>query len=193
LDGKDWSGNGTEPRISSHFPEWKNDANAAVFGQQHSTLQSDGNLHRQLYAILTASDVETYADAEKLFGLDLPEVLQAGEPLTCTLTSPIGDASLPLRATLFDETGSEIVSCLMRNLGGGRYQAQFEDIPPGQGVKVRIASASQDAPLDPVSGMSLWRPWSVSSSSDHGSAPEATALTAAHSIPAVLPQGPASA
>jgi hypothetical protein len=44
LDGRDRSGNGTEPRIAFHFPEWKNDANAAVFGQQHSTLQSDGRL-----------------------------------------------------------------------------------------------------------------------------------------------------
>jgi Lecithin:cholesterol acyltransferase len=154
LDGKDWFGDGTVPRISSHMPEWRNDATAAVFGQQHSTLQSDGNLHRQLYAILTASELETYADAEKLFGLDLPEVVEAGEPLAITVTSPGGDASLPLRAELFGEDGSEIDSRLMRNLGEGRYQAQFEDIPPGQ-VKVRIANATADVPLDPVTGVTL--------------------------------------
>jgi hypothetical protein len=154
LDGKDWSGDGTVARISSQMHEWKDDATAAVFGQQHSTLQSDGNLHRQLFSILTASEVETYADAEKLFGLDLPEVVQAGEPLAITVTSASGDASLPLRAVVFGEDGSEIDSSLMRNLGEGRYQAQFEDIPPCQ-VKVRIANATPAIPLDPVTGVTI--------------------------------------
>jgi hypothetical protein len=154
----DWSGDGTVPRISSHMPEWQNDATAAVFSQQHSTLQSDGNLHRQLFAILSASEVEKYADAERLFGLDLPEVVQAGEPLAITVTSPSGDATLPLRAEVFGEDGSKIGSSLMRNLGEGRYQAQFEDIPPGQ-VKVRIANATPAVPLDPVTGVTIvWDP-----------------------------------
>ncbi len=158
LGGKDWSGDGTVPRISSHMPEWKDDANAAVFGQQHSTLQSDGNLHRQLFSILTASEVETFADAERLLGLDLPEVVQAGEPLAITVSSASGDASLPLRADVFGEDGSEIDSSLMRNLGEGRYQAQFEDIPPGQ-AKVHIASATPGVPLDPVTGVTIvWDP-----------------------------------
>lgn len=158
LDGKDWSGDGTVPRISSHMPELKDDATAAVFGQQHSTLQSDGNLHRQLFAILTASEVEKYADAERLLGLDLPEVLRAGEPLAITVTSASGDASLPLRAEVFGEDDSEINSSLMRNLGEGRYRVQFDDIPPGQ-VKVRIGNATPDVPLDPVTGvMIVWDP-----------------------------------
>ena len=158
LDGKDWSGDGTVPRISSHMPEWKNDASAAVFGQQHSTLHSDGNLHRQLFSILTASEVETYADAEKLIGLDLPEVVQVGEALPITVTSASPDASLPLSAVVFGEDGSEIDCSLMCNLGEGRYQVQFKDIPPGQ-VKVRIATATPDEPLDPVTGVTIvWDP-----------------------------------
>ena len=159
-EGNDWnwSGDGTVPRISSHMPEWRNDAHAAVFGQQHSTLQSDGNLHRQLFAILTASEIETLADAERIIGLDLPEVVQAGEPLAITVTSASGDATLPLRAKVFGEDGSEVDSSLMRNLGKGRYQAQFEDIPPGQ-VKVRIANATRAVPLDPVTGVTIvWDP-----------------------------------
>lgn len=153
----DWAGDGTVPRISSHMPE-RNDATAAVFGQQHTTLQSDGNLHRQLFSILTASKVEKYADAERLFGLDLPEVVQAGEPLAITVTSPSGDASLPLRAHILDDADNEIDSSLMLNLGEGRYQAQFDDIPPGQ-AKVRIASAIPAVPLDPVTGVTIvWDP-----------------------------------
>lgn len=158
LDGKDLAGDGTVPRISSHMPEWKNDATAAVFGQQHATLQSDGNLHRQLFAILTASEVERYADGERLIGLDLPEVVLAGEPLDVRVTSARGDASLPLSAEVFGEDGNKIDSRLMRNLGQGRYQAQFEDIPPGQ-VKVSIASATPAVLLYSITGMTVvWDP-----------------------------------
>lgn len=71
LGAQDHRGDGTVPRISSHFPEWQNDAYAGAFGPQYATLQSDHNLHRQLFATLTASKIETYADAGNLFGLRL--------------------------------------------------------------------------------------------------------------------------
>lgn len=154
LEGNDWWGDGTVPRISSHFPEWKDDSYAGTFGQQHATLQSDSNLHRQLFAILTANQIETYADAEKLLGLELPEVVQAGEPLPVKVVSRTGDHKLPLRVHLLDEAGQEIDSCLMGNLGDGRYEAKFDDTVPGQ-VSVRIVSASPSVPLDTVTGVSL--------------------------------------
>ncbi|WP_197041892.1 lipase/acyltransferase domain-containing protein [Sandarakinorhabdus oryzae] len=154
LDAQDRRGDGTVPRISSHMPEWQDDAYAGAFGQQHATLQSDGNLHRQLFAILTAQELETYGAGENLFGLELPEVVQAGQSLPVTVTSSTGDGSLPLRVHLLDEQGTELDSQLLRNLGGGRYQAIFEDIAPGQ-VSVRVASATPTRPLDPVTGLTI--------------------------------------
>lgn len=158
LGAEDHRGDGTVPRISSHMPEWQNDAYAGAFGQQHAMLQSDGNLHRQVFAILTASELETYAVGETLFGLELPEVVQAGEPLPVVVTSTAGDETLPLRCLLLNEEGTEIDSRLMRNLGEGRYETAFTDIAPGQ-VKVHIASASPSIPLDPVTGLTIvWDP-----------------------------------
>jgi len=154
----EYRGDGTVPRVSSHYPEWHNDSYAAAFGQQHATLQSDANLHRQLFAILTAGEVEAYAGAESRFGLELPEVVTAGHPLLARVTSPAGDETLPLRATAFGEDGRELEGRLMRNIGSGTYEATFADLPPGQ-VTVRIGSATPNRPLDPVTGMTLvWDP-----------------------------------
>lgn len=155
---QDYRGDGTVPRISSHFPEWQNDGLAAAFGQQHSTLQSDANLHRQLFAILTANEIEIYADVENLFGLELPEVIEAGKALPVRVASPAGDETLPLCAILFGEDGRELGSELMRNRGNGTYEARFSGLPPGQ-VAVRIESATPARPLDPVIGTTLvWDP-----------------------------------
>jgi hypothetical protein len=151
-------GDGTVPRISSHYPEWTNDGYAAAFGQQHATLQSDANLHRQMYAILTAGEVEAYAGAENRFGLELPEVISAGEALVARVTSPAGDETLPLRAIVFGEDGRSLESRLMRNVGSGNYEATFADVPPGQ-VVARVESATPNRPLHPVTGMTLvWDP-----------------------------------
>jgi hypothetical protein len=154
LDDQDFAGDGTVPRLSSHPPEWQDDAYAAAFGQQHTMLQSDDNLHRQLFAILTASSVQRYAAAETLFGLDLPEIIQAGEPLTVTAISPSGDRTLPLRVYLLDDSGSEVGSGLMQNLGQGRYEARFENIGPGL-ISVRVGSATPARPLDSVTGVTM--------------------------------------
>lgn len=154
LDGQDFAGDGTVPRISSHPPEWQDDAYAGAFGQQHATLQSDANLHRQLRAILTAGGIERYAAAEDLFGLELPDVIQAGEPLTVTAISAIGDHTLPLRAVLLNDEGIEIADHLMRDLGHGLYKEKFADVPPGL-ISVRVESATPRRPLDPVVGMTI--------------------------------------
>jgi hypothetical protein len=154
LGNQDYRGDGTVPRISSHFPEWQDNAYAGAFGQQHATLQSDRNLHRQLFAIMTASELEILAAGEHLFGLELPDVIGADEVLPLNVTCPSGDDKLPLRATLFSEDGAELDSRLMRNLGKGSYEAEFTDLPAGQ-VTVRVDSATSDRPLDPVTGVTL--------------------------------------
>lgn len=89
-DGKNFKGDGTVPRLSSHPPELESDDVAGPFGQLHTTLHSDANLHRQLRAILTADQMEVYASAENLFGVDLPDVVPHGSPLVVTATSATG-------------------------------------------------------------------------------------------------------
>lgn len=158
LDTQDMRGDGTVPRISSHFPEWQNDQYAGSFGQQHATLQSDGNLHRQLFSILTASQLETYMAPERSIGLKLPDIVQSGNRLPVTVSSPNKDDSLPLQAILMNEEGNELETHLMRNAGQGRYETAFENVSPGQ-IKVRIASASPDISLDQVTGVTIaWNP-----------------------------------
>lgn len=160
IGGNDWAGDGTVPRLSSHFGEWVNDGYAPVFGQQHSSLQSDSSLHRQLFSILTTSEIETSAGgaSEAVLGLDLPEMIEAGAPFALSVTSPFEDSTLPLKATLFDGHGKTIESHLMRNLYKGRYEATFKGIAPDL-VSVRIESATPYRPFDPITGWTLvWDP-----------------------------------
>jgi hypothetical protein len=153
-DGKNFKGDGTVPRLSSHPPEFESDDVAGPFGQLHTTLHSDANLHRQLRAILTADQMEVYASAENLFGVDLPDVVPHGSPLVVTATSATGDTSLPLRAEINDESGAKVASKLLRNIGKGRYEGRFDALPPGLAT-VTVKSATPGRPLDPVIGMTI--------------------------------------
>ena len=153
-NGKDFNGDGTVPRLSSHPPEWESDAIAGAFGQLHATLQSDPSLHRQLRAILTADQMEGYAAAEDLIGLEIPEIVTPSELLVANAISATGDTSLPLRAEIKDEAGRVVGSSLMRNLGEGRYDARFDALPPGLAI-VTVQSATPRRQLAPVTGMTL--------------------------------------
>ena len=153
-NNRDFKGDGTVPRQSSHPPEWANDESAGAFGQQHAMLQSDTNLHRQLFAILTADALEVFAAAGDQLGIELPELVERQSPLVLVATSATGDTTLPLRAIVRDEAGHEIESTLMRNVGFGRYEATFHNLPAGL-VTVAAGSASRARPLHSVVGTSL--------------------------------------
>jgi hypothetical protein len=47
-----------------------------------------------------------------------------------------------------------VESKLLRNVGEGRYEAQFDALPPGLAT-ITVKSATPARPLDPVTGMTI--------------------------------------
>jgi pimeloyl-ACP methyl ester carboxylesterase len=153
-NGDDFGGDGTVPRISSHPTDWPDDASAAVFGQQHATLQSDEHVLRQIYGILTAERVQQYADAGISLGIEAPDMILAGEKLQIHAISTIGDETLPLQATITDETGKRIESTIFRNNGNGNYEVAFAPLVPGL-LTITVDSAIPQKPLHPIRTQTL--------------------------------------
>jgi len=153
--GEDFRGDGTVPRMSSHPPEWEDDAYAAVFGQQHATLQSDKNAYRQLYSILTADKLVKFASPTDQLGLVVPDIVLADEQLDVEVSSWAHASGLPLVVTVSNEAGGAPSKKSMNSLGDGRYVARFEPPHrPGQ-LFVRVESAILNQPLGPLVGLTL--------------------------------------
>lgn len=158
--GEDRKGDGTVPRISSHPPEWENDARAVFFAQQHASLQTDTDLHRQIEGILSSSAEEFFAMDATLdvagdrLGVSLPDVVETEQALTITARSEFGDDGLKLQAELRHEDGTRLPPVPLRAVGGGVHEAAITDLPPGS-YAVTVASTLAASPIDPVTGLSL--------------------------------------
>lgn len=136
-DGKDRFGDGTVPRMSSHPPEWGNDAAAGYFGLQHGSLPADPDIYRQLYGILTSANLSKLMGGTKL-GLEMPDVIESGEALDIQVRAEDGDPNLTLEVELAGEDGKKSVTNLPPS-GGGIYRASVKDLTP-QGYTATVRS-----------------------------------------------------
>ena len=158
--GKDGKGDGTVPRLSSHPPEWDNDARSVFFAQQHPSLQADTDCHRQIDGILT-SDAGTYFStlAEQdmsgdRLGVELPDLVEAGQALRIVANSELGDEEIRLQAELKHEDGTLLPPVLLRHIGNGRHEAQITALRPGA-YQAKVSSMLSSSPVSPVTGLTL--------------------------------------
>lgn len=151
-NGKDRFGDGTVPRMSSHPPEWTNDGQSGFFGLQHASLAADTDAHRQIFGILTTESLSRLKGGTNL-GVEIPDLIQAGEILPIFARADDGDPNLALQAELRAEDGSTPASVKLRPDGAGGYRGEAKGLPP-QGYAVKISSYGP-LPVNPVTGLTL--------------------------------------
>jgi hypothetical protein len=155
--GTDYGGDGTVPRPSSHPPEWPNEAASVFVSQRHTILQSTDSILTQILGILTGQLGRFMGGAR--IGVDLPDIVQLGDPVPIQVASKDGDPSLPLHVICEGEDGQAFGSpIIMRATGDGRYHATVEGLPEGA-WRITIRSATPARPVEPVSDWVLvWNP-----------------------------------
>ena len=151
--GVDHGGDGTVPRPSSHPPEWDGDARAVFAAQKHASLQNtDGILH-QLFGSLTGN-LGKWMGGERI-GVELRDLVIAGDPLPIRAQAESGDPTLALQAAVMREDGVVVGEPLLLDSDGeGGYETQFFGLPAGT-YRVRVESAVPQRPVDPVTDITL--------------------------------------
>ena len=154
-DGEDMGGDGTVPRASSHPPEWDSDAGAAMAVQCHASLQATDGVQAQIFGILTADRLSRFMAPPSKVGVELPDLVAAGEELPVRAVAEDGNSTLPLRVTCVDEDGKQTGQPVnLRSDSEGGYEAKIKDLKPGA-YRVTISSAHPRRPVDPVTDLVL--------------------------------------
>jgi hypothetical protein len=125
--------------------------------QRHTILQSTDSILTQILGILTGQLGRFMGGAR--IGVDLPDIVQLGDPVPIQVASKDGDPSLPLHVICEGEDGQAFGSpIIMRATGDGRYHATVEGLPEGA-WRITIRSATPARPVEPVSDWVLvWNP-----------------------------------
>jgi pimeloyl-ACP methyl ester carboxylesterase len=155
---EDKSGDGTVPRPSAHPPEWENewDGTTVFAAQRHGTIQECETVLAQLFGRLTGRS-GTWLGADSI-GLEVPTLTPAGEALNIHVTAD--DPMLALAATVTPYDSQVVVEevGLLTNLGGGRYHATVNGLPPGT-YQVKLHPAETGSPFEPLSDIAIiWTP-----------------------------------
>jgi hypothetical protein len=134
IDGNDERGDGTVSRFASiPLDIAPDDLSQLSSSKRHGWLQQSRGVLDDFYGILTARTVVYMSDVPKPEdspGIELPEVLEPGEPLQITATS--ADPELLMFAEVSSsEQGSLPPAKALRNLGGGRYAVELRPLPEG--------------------------------------------------------------
>ena len=153
-EGKNFGGDGTVPRPSSHPPEWTDGDDRAVFAaQKHGSLQNSESVLDQLYGILTGH-MGKWMGGDRI-GLDIPDIVSEGDDITITAIAEGGDDTLALQAFIVDESGRQLAEPeLLDNTGDGHYKIGIKVPAPGP-YRIKIESAVPQRPVDPVTGITL--------------------------------------
>jgi pimeloyl-ACP methyl ester carboxylesterase len=157
--GEDKGGDGTVPRPSAHPPEWADEygGRTVAAAQRHATLQETQEVFTQLFAVLTTGTKGAWMGGEQV-GMDVPDLLPAGEPLVVEVSSEQSNLALTASVSPLDAEQPAAEPQLLAPLGEGRYRVQFEALPPGT-YQTTVASAVPSRPVDPVSDVTIvWQP-----------------------------------
>jgi hypothetical protein len=88
-------------------------------------------------------------------GVDLPDVVRFGVPVSVTATSLDDDPSLPIHVVCEGEDGQVFGGPkLMHATGDGRYRAAIDRLSAG-GWRITVRSATPGRPVKPVSDWTL--------------------------------------
>jgi hypothetical protein len=125
-------GDGTVPRGSSHPRQWPGEEQSRArhrvqgFGAKHADLQNVRDLHESLFQILTADRLGQTAGGVSL-GVWGPEMAAPGAPVPIDVLTDPPDENLMLEVHV---DGDRQPAADFENLGGGRYRARVNGLPP---------------------------------------------------------------
>ncbi|HTJ38982.1 MAG TPA: hypothetical protein VL738_37620 [Dactylosporangium sp.] len=142
------AGDGTVPRFAAYPAGFTDqDPRLHFVRQTHGGLPGHEATLEQLTGVLDGSPIEFRSLAAR-FGIDVDEVAAAGKPLLVRAESE--DDRAVLQATIAPADGAgagrQAGRSVLTNLGGGRYETSFTDLPPG-GYEVRVGRAYGPGPL----------------------------------------------
>lgn len=152
--GVDRGGDGTVPRPSSHPPEWEGETRTTIFAaQKHASLQNSEGILQQLFGALTGHLGKWLGDEQ--IGVEMPDVIEAGNHLPIFAKSKSGDTTLVLQAIVNREDGKVVSEpLLLQNKGWGVYSEKMKDLRPGC-YRITVESAVPQRPVESVTDITL--------------------------------------
>jgi pimeloyl-ACP methyl ester carboxylesterase len=151
------AGDGTVPRLSAHPQEWadENAGRAVANSQRHASLQDADDVHLQIQMKLNSPSAGAMMGGPG-FGIEVPELLAAGEPLVVTATSREADTPLWVTVTPHGGPGPLGPPRVMDPLGEGGYELVAGTLGPGV---YEVAVATHQAMPEPVADVVVvWEP-----------------------------------
>jgi pimeloyl-ACP methyl ester carboxylesterase len=134
--GKDYSGDGTVPRVSA-LPIEITDGQTGMFtGEKHGSIQNDGSVLMHLRGLLTGrtinfNDFERFDEAEPVtLGVQMDEIFSADEPIAITAIANAEGLSLSASATNVD-SGETTLPATLTQVADDRYEVAMQPLPAG--------------------------------------------------------------
>jgi hypothetical protein len=136
IEGGDEGGDATVPRLSAAPSAIAPDSPliGGPVAEQHGSLQSNRWVLDAVEGILTAP-IRHMSPGTRPVGVEVSEVLLAGEPLEVVVPHPEGQSGL--EAVLADESGRQRGHPKRLRPAAGGLRATFEDLEPG-GYELRV-------------------------------------------------------
>jgi pimeloyl-ACP methyl ester carboxylesterase len=153
IEGKDERGDATVPRLSFTPPDLPPSTPGAHYAaDNHGGLVGNQSVFNQIEGVLTASDV-VHRGPERRLSVDVPEILDPGEPLVVRAELVQGD--MPLEVVVADERGVALGAPERLVAADGTPQAT-PDLP-GPGVyQVTVRGAGRTGPqVSPITTVVL--------------------------------------
>ncbi len=136
LNGKDWSGDGTVPRVSATPIELSSDGNEMFAATQHGSLQNADAVLTQLEGLVTGMslDLSLFRGPERTVALEVDDVFFDDESIIVQARAEGGDAPAGerLRADIIDgATGNTLKNVELLPADDGWRQATLSPLPVG--------------------------------------------------------------
>jgi pimeloyl-ACP methyl ester carboxylesterase len=143
-------GDATVPMVAAGRPDVPMDSPLLRrVPDQHGNLQRNSAVLDEVHGILTASPIAVRAPYTTALHVDVPDLLQAGDPLPVRVAIT-GDPQ-QVRVTVKDENGRMVDSRAARPRDGAPTTTLIESLPPGA-YSVDVTGLTPSAPVAPVSG-----------------------------------------
>ncbi|WP_026129363.1 esterase/lipase family protein [Nocardiopsis prasina] len=129
IDGDVPHGDGTVARFAARPAG----SQAAEIGHvdKHGSLQNRQSVRDQIWTCLTAKDKDYRGVGRNNLGVDAPDVLAPSEPFTLEACAEDDDLRVAATVTPVDANEDDAAPRPLRNLGGGRYGATYNNLAPG--------------------------------------------------------------
>ncbi len=155
---KDYSGDGTVPRVSA-IPVEITDGETGMFtGEKHGSIQNDGSVLMHLRGLLTGrvinfNDFERFDEAEPVtLGVDMDDIFSMDEPVVVTAIANAEGLSLSASATNVD-TGEIHPPVPLTRVADGQYRVSMPPLPAAMYRVTVTMQATRESVTDLISVM----------------------------------------